>query len=169
MVDKSEVYSVADRMAARGEKPTARAVRARLRRGGSFSDIGPLLAQWKSERNWRPRVPLPAMPKALQDCFAEFASSIWKAAQDEAAALASDREVRLEELRRDILADAASAGAERDATEALAGVLRATIADLRAEILDLQAERARLLTRLERIERLGVRTLRKGLADAKAD
>ncbi|WP_419953464.1 DNA-binding protein [Methylobacterium sp.] len=55
MVNRNEVVAIADRLHAAGKRVSVRAVREGLRRGGSFGDVGPMVADWKLANNWRTR------------------------------------------------------------------------------------------------------------------
>ncbi|QEE39850.1 hypothetical protein FV241_11630 [Methylobacterium sp. WL2] len=80
MVSRVEVFEVADRLRAlRGRdavRVSVRRVREELLGKGSFSDVGPELAVWKSTRNYQPVIELMALPDALQTRLGNFGKAL---------------------------------------------------------------------------------------------
>ena len=80
MVSRVEVFEVADRLRAlRGKdavRVSVRRVREELAGKGSFSDVGPELAVWKSTRNYQPVIELMALPDALQTRLGNFGKAL---------------------------------------------------------------------------------------------
>ncbi len=100
MVDRVEIFEVADAIAAEGGTPSIRAVRKRLRRKGSYSDIGPMLSEWYAERNFRPRPTAADLPERLAGSLASLAAEVWRdghregllAAQNELGRVIAERD-----------------------------------------------------------------------------
>lgn len=80
MVDRVEIFEVSDRLRAlRGDEAvrvSVRRVREKLRRKGSFSDVGPELPAWKSTRNYQPVIELMELPDALQKRLGDFGKAL---------------------------------------------------------------------------------------------
>lgn len=80
MVDRVEIFRVADELRAlRGKdavRVSVRRVRDKLVRKGSFSDVGPELAVWKSTRNYQPVIELTNLPDALQKRVSDFGRAL---------------------------------------------------------------------------------------------
>lgn len=117
MVDKAELFRIADEILAEGRVPSQRRIRDRLSRGGSFSDVGPAFVEWSVLRNFRPRPTKDALPARLRDRLATVAAEIWRDGLREGAAAGRDeRDLLLAE--RDALRLAlAEAAARADALE----------------------------------------------------
>ena len=100
MVDRVELFEIADAIVAEGQIPSTRAVRQRLRRKGSYSDIGPILSEWHAERNFRPRPTADDLPGRLAGSLTSLAAEIWWdghregliAAQNELGRVVAERE-----------------------------------------------------------------------------
>lgn len=144
MVNRNEVVAVADRLHAAGERVSVRAVREGLRRGGSFGDVGPLVAAWKLANDWRAR-PVPEdLPVEFQDLMDRYGAGLWAKAKEIAKAeLGNERgavEARLQadlEVRADI--GIAADALERRVRE-LEARLRASEAAHRETVLRLRQE-----------------------------
>jgi hypothetical protein len=144
MVNRNEVVAIADRLHAAGERVSVRAVREGLRRGGSFGDVGPMVADWKLANNWRAR-PVPEdLPVEFQDLMDRYGASLWAKAKEIAKAeLGNERgavEARLQadlEVRADI--GIAADALERRVRE-LEARLRASEAAHRETVLRLRHE-----------------------------
>lgn len=52
---QSRFFRVADEIRAEGRQPSQRAIRERLAKGGSFSELGPLYVEWAMARDYYPR------------------------------------------------------------------------------------------------------------------
>ncbi len=85
MVDRVEVFKVADQLRAQRGKDAVRVsvrrVREKLLRKGSFSDVGPELAQWKAARNYQPVIELMDLPGALQKRLGDFGKALLEEVQ----------------------------------------------------------------------------------------
>lgn len=85
MVDRVEVFKVADQLRAQRGKDAVRVsvrrVREKLLRKGSFSDVGPELAQWKAARNYQPVIELMDLPDALQKRLGDFGKALLEEVQ----------------------------------------------------------------------------------------
>ena len=100
MVDEAEFFEVADALVEEGRVPSQRAIRERLSRRGSFSDVGPLFAKWTALRNYRPRPTKDDLPRHLADRLAAVAAEIWadglrqgaRAGKNERALLLAERD-----------------------------------------------------------------------------
>lgn len=126
-----DVAAAADRLVARAEKPTLRAVRAELG-GGSLATIQPALAQWRASR---PRIEpngFAVSAEVQRAILADMERTVASARAELAAELAETQDARdalTEELRQ---LGAAAAAAEKRAVDASAEVERqaGTIATL---------------------------------------
>jgi colicin import membrane protein len=140
----TEIRASADRLTARGEKVTLRAVRAELG-GGSYATIHPALAAWKEKR---PRIETTshAVPPELQRAIASEIERCVAAARAELAADLSEahdtRDALAEELQQQITAALA---AEKRTEEADAEVERhaGTITLLERNLTELREQFAR--------------------------
>lgn len=101
MVDRAELFRIADGIVGEGREPSQRAIRERLARGGSFSDIGPLFVEWSIARGFRPRPRAEDLPQHLRDRVGTVAADIWAdglrngaiAGQNERDRLVAERDV----------------------------------------------------------------------------
>ncbi|MCJ2077662.1 DNA-binding protein [Methylobacterium sp. E-016] len=133
MVDRVEVFRVADELRARRDKAvrvSVRRVRGELEKGGSYSDVGPVLADWKSVRNYQPVIELMELPRGLQSRLGAFGKALWD-------------EVRAQESR---LGDAERANfeIERSAYREMLDEASLTVDVLEARISALNTEIERL-------------------------
>ncbi|WP_238297559.1 DNA-binding protein, partial [Methylobacterium soli] len=74
MVKRVVLFEAAGRMAAAGVYVTDRALLREI--GRSFSDIGPLLNQWKGKRGYDSKLSRAGVPEKLQDAFAKLAGAM---------------------------------------------------------------------------------------------
>ena len=81
MVDLQKVSEAAERLVADGRPVSVRAVRASLKAGGSFRDIGRLVAHWKAERKYTRRVLVDDVPVAVQNRFGDALADLWNEAR----------------------------------------------------------------------------------------
>ena len=133
MPTDSQVWTVADSLREKPERVSLRTVRAALRYGGSFRDIGPRLASWKAQRTYKPGIELSSLPDHLQTELSRAASSLWEAAMQEAT--------RILAREREQASLVATADRElRDEALAAADVLAAQVDGLKAEIVRLNSE-----------------------------
>ncbi|MFC6740742.1 DNA-binding protein [Methylobacterium tardum] len=104
MVTRNDVFRAADEIRAGGrERVSLRTVRTRLSANlgaaGSPNDVGPLLNDWKREREYSPAIELAGMPEAVSNQLAAAGVALWKAAQAEASAIfLRDRQRMREEV-----------------------------------------------------------------------
>ena len=121
MVDRTELYEVADAIRGEGKVPSLRLIRGRLKNGGSFRDVGQLFLDWCIEREFRPRPKTSDLPDHLKDRIAAIAAEVWRdghrngilAGQDQRNLLAIER-ARSESLLVEALAMADALENERD-------------------------------------------------------
>ena len=74
MAKRAVVFEAADRLAKADVYVTDRALLDEV--GGSFSDIGPLLNEWKGKRGYDSKLSRAGVPAKLQDAFAKLAGAI---------------------------------------------------------------------------------------------
>ncbi|WP_245572961.1 DNA-binding protein [Lichenihabitans psoromatis] len=82
--------------------PSLRLIRARLKAGGSFRDVGQLFLDWSIERDFRPRPKTSDLPDYLRERLATVAAEVWRdghrngilAGQDQRDLLAIERDKR---------------------------------------------------------------------------
>lgn len=151
MVARHDVYRAADALRAGGsERVSLRTVRAWLRENlgaaGSPNDVGPLLNDWKRDREYSPRIELAGMPEAVSNQLAAAGVALWKTAQAEATAVfVRDRQRMREEIdgEREMRGEAL---ALLDGHEAEVRLLNERVAALEADLEEarrhLQAVRA---------------------------
>jgi hypothetical protein len=87
MVTKRQVELAADEVRCSNKRVSLRSIVPVLRkkwRGGSFREVGPLLAEWKVERNYQPRIELANLPEILSGKLATVGKEIWETALAEA-------------------------------------------------------------------------------------
>ncbi len=151
MVARNDVFRAADALRAGGsERVSLRTVRAWLRENlgaaGSPNDVGPILNDWKREREYSPRIELSGMPEAVSNQLAAAGVALWKAAQAEAAAVLVRERQRMRdeiEAEREMRGEALALldGHEAE-TRLLAGRVAALEAELDEARRHLQAVRA---------------------------
>ncbi|MCP1538199.1 DNA-binding protein [Methylorubrum extorquens] len=158
MADRDEIYRAADLLLAEGRTVSQASVRDRLKDGGSYRDIAPILRDWKVDRNYRSRPGREELPASVARLLDAFAVEAWKAARlDAHASLENDRAKVSEQQRVSeglvielaAAADAAerrAADSEHAASEARdrAGRLERESTDLRRQV-DLLERRVRRL------------------------
>ena len=81
VVDLQEISEASERLVADGRPVSVRAVRASLKAGGSFRDIGRLVAQWKADRKYIRRVLVDDVPLAIQNRFGDALAALWNEAR----------------------------------------------------------------------------------------
>lgn len=144
MVNRNEVKAVADRLQADGQRVSVRAVRDGLRRGGSFGDVGPLVAAWKLANNWRARPVSGDMPVELQDLMESFGAGLWARAKEIAKAELANERDEVEARRQVDLEIRADIGIAADALERrvreMEARLKASEKAYRETVLELRAE-----------------------------
>ena len=132
---QAEIFEAADRIAARGERPTLDAVRAELG-GGSFRDISAGMRKWRSRRK-RADAEAGAPPGPVAEQAALLARQLWAAALQEASERQSAERAAAEKRQAEALAQAE---AERDEAASLADRLAASLEEARARCAQLEAD-----------------------------
>ncbi|MCJ2046814.1 DNA-binding protein [Methylobacterium sp. J-078] len=139
MVDRAEVFRVADKLRAlRGDKKvrvSVRRVRDALERKGSFSDVGPELLRWKAARNYQPVIELMELPDALQRRLGDFGKALLDEVQ------AHESRIRDGE-RRNFEVEREAYGYMLDEAGMTVDVLEARVAALTAEVERLRRDGA---------------------------
>ena len=166
-VPETAVFAAADRVLARGERPTVERVRAELGRG-SPARIGQLLEQWWEflARRLAGEARLPDLPPAVAEAF----KAVWVSATDHGAQLAQASVAsRVDELTQDQArlanersewqhaveaAHAAQTNAEtsRQTAEARVGDLQRLLEQQEAQHAELLAQRDALTVRCTHME-----------------
>ncbi|MGI3899895.1 MAG: DNA-binding protein [Janthinobacterium lividum] len=113
MVDKIAVFAAADSLRANGKLVSLRSVRDSLKEGGPFRDIGPLLEQWRTQRDYEPRLEIAGIPDRLKNQHGNALVALWSAARAAAVEeLAGEREKlncalqACQEIRNEALSEA---------------------------------------------------------------
>ena len=114
---REEVFLVADTLREERIRVSVRNVRERLRRGGSFSDVGPLVAEWKAARSYQPRIEAAVLTERLQGLLLAFGREVWEEAMREAGTRLRAEHERLDAERRAFLSVADEALARADVLE----------------------------------------------------
>lgn len=109
-----EIEIAALRLRRENRRVSVRNVRSALPRGGSYTDIGPVLAAWKAKTNYRPKELPKDVPPAMAAAIEEFAVKVWAVARDEAEKVVEHRMLEQAELEREFEKEAAVAWAEVD-------------------------------------------------------
>ena len=78
MVDRAELYEVADALRREGKVPSLRLVRGRLKNGGSFRDVGKIFLDWSIEREFHPRTRTSELPELLLERLATVGAEVWR-------------------------------------------------------------------------------------------
>ncbi|GJE54889.1 DNA-binding protein [Methylobacterium thuringiense] len=135
MVDRAEVFKEADRLRAQRGKEAVRVsvrrVRERLTRGGSFSDVAPVLADWKASRNYQPVIELMELPIALQRRLGEFGKLVLDEVQANESKIRDQERANLDIERRSYQDLLDEASLTVDALEARVSELTAEVGRLR--------------------------------------
>lgn len=114
-ITKQQVFEAADSLAESGEKITQQKIRDIIG-GGSFTTIGPMLAEWQDTRAEVQKVRNVPLPDAVQGVLDDAAARLWKAASDAAA-------LGVEAARQEVETLKAKAAAEvQEAAEVIAVV-----------------------------------------------
>lgn len=80
-IDKNEVFSVIDQIAADKKKtPTVSEVREHIG-SGSFSTLGPIVAEWREKMQIEAKTQVPDLPNAATDAFQRVWVLVWSEAQ----------------------------------------------------------------------------------------
>ncbi|MGU3421186.1 DNA-binding protein [Methylobacterium sp. D54C] len=107
-----EIELVAAKLLRTNRRVSVCNVRGELPRGGSHSDIGPILAVWKANANYRPKELPKEIPGKLAPVIEEFAAKLWAAAREEAETVVEARLRQQAELERVYEVEAGIAWAE---------------------------------------------------------
>ena len=139
------IYQACDKLLAARKRVSLRNLIAALPNGGTNRIVGPILREWKADRDYRPRLVVNDLPEAVQGELVAFTRAVVEAAQaSQAKHFGNDRkklDARLranDELRDDALTECDFLREEnvRLAREA-------------AEVLKLRAENERMRARLD--------------------
>ncbi len=144
MVTKTQVYDAADEIRSTGALVAQSSIVAVLLKstGLRFSprDIGPLLLEWKAEKNYAPALERGGVPPPVKAALEKATAALWSAAQKEAHLIhGADRE-RHETILRDERDLRAETLAMADGLQAQLETLRTIEADLRARVAGLEVE-----------------------------
>lgn len=146
MVDRVEVFEVADQLRALQGKDAVRVsvrrVRDKLLRKGSFTDVGEELRQWKIARNYQPVFELSELPGALQKRINDFGKALLDEVQ------ASEKRIRDSELANFEI-ERAYYRETLDEAGMTVDVLEARVAALEAELSRMRASEATPMEPLE--------------------
>lgn len=145
-VTQEQIFTAAADLVAAGQRPTLAAIRQIT--GGSYTTIGPALAEWKERQKAASRQ-RDAAPAAITERLAEVGTEIWALAQELAGSrLAAEREAL----------EAAKTGMAAAQAEA------AELADRLATELDEARARIEALTRAETVARAEAEELKRQVA-----
>ena len=155
MVDKTEVYEVADELRSEGELVSQTSIRARLKektgRGGSLRDVGPYLLEWKADRTYSRPLERGGVPPAVATALGKATAALWSAARQEAdQAYQGDRE-RFQATLKDEQALRAETLAMADGLLGQVEALDGTVAGLRSRVAALEAELAAVRQHLQAV------------------
>lgn len=140
-ITREAVFEAADELALHlGKAPTQSQVRDALG-GGSFSTIGPLVKEWELARSEQIDARDTDVPEAVQVALAEVAGRLWKVASSEAALGVEAARREVEDMKRDALAEAASAS---EAIRIVEGERDAALVHVDSLTADLSAAQAYL-------------------------
>lgn len=156
-VPETDVFAAADRVLARGERPTTERVRAELGRG-SPARVGQLLEQWWDglAKRLAGETRLPELPPAVAEAF----KTVWMSATEHGTELAQatiahakaelvQEQVRLTEERAEWQRTLDTAQAARSAAEMAACSTEARLGDLQRLADQLGAQLAEITTQRE--------------------
>lgn len=145
------IFKACDKLLAARKRVSLRNLIAALPNGGTNRIVGPVLREWKAERDYKPRLVVNDLPEAIQGELVKFARSVVDAAQaSQAKHFENDRrklEARLranDELRDDALTECDGLREEN------ARLVREAVA-IRSENETLRIANDRLKARLDRI------------------
>jgi len=139
-ITTSQIHAAADQIAAAGQQPTMQAVRQALG-SGSYSTIGPALADWRTQRQQQQAAAPVAgepVPGPVAERAADLAASIWAAALALADGRLAAERAALEQARAELEDERAEAVAAADGLQAELDALAAELERVRQQA---QAER----------------------------
>lgn len=111
--DKDEVFLIIDQISADiGKVPTVSQVREQLG-GGSFSTLGPIVAEWREKMRLESEIQVPDIPKVAHDAF----KRVWTLALEESQKCFDVERKALDETRQAIESDIAKLLAENEKLE----------------------------------------------------
>ncbi|MGA0594282.1 DNA-binding protein [Enterovirga sp. CN4-39] len=134
MPTRSEVERAARELRRAGERVSVRNVRRKLPKGGSYGSIGPLLAQWKVDADYRPGKLPSEVPAGLTGAVNAFVAQVWAAARVEADKVVEAERKRLELLERVHEREAIAAWAEVDRLNEVVTDLTLKVRQLRWQV-----------------------------------
>ncbi|MFD6321050.1 DNA-binding protein [Methylorubrum thiocyanatum] len=153
MADQDEIYRVADLLLAEGRTVSQASVRDRLKDGGSYRDIAPILRHWKVDRNYRSRPGREDLPASVVRLLDAFAVEAWKAARlDAHASLENDR-AKMSEQQRVSEGLVIELAAAADAAEHRVAVSERAMLDARDRADRLEGENTDLRRQVDLLER----------------
>jgi len=148
---KAMIFNACDKLLAARKRVSLRNLIAALPNGGTNRIVGPVMAKWKVDRDYKPRLVVNDLPQAVQGELVKFTRSVVEAAQaSEAGRFDNDRlklDARLranDEVRDDALT-------ECDALREENARLRREADTVRSEAETLRLANDRLKARLDRI------------------
>jgi chromosome segregation ATPase len=136
MATQDEIWSAADELVARGERPTLVAVRRALG-GGSYTTISEGLKAWRARG--RAQVEAPELPEAVRDTLQRALQSVWQAASDAARTEVESTRAALEARERALAQERAEALELADELSRQQEATRAESEHLRAELQRVQS------------------------------
>jgi chromosome segregation ATPase len=136
MATQDEIWSAADELVARGERPTLVAVRHALG-GGSYTTISEGLKAWRARG--RAQVEAPELPEAVRDTLQRALQSVWQAASDAARTEVESTRAALEARERALVQERAEALELADELSRQQEATRAESEHLRAELQRVQS------------------------------
>jgi len=162
---QDQIFSVADDIDARGQKPTLTAVREALG-GGSYSTISQGMAAWRARKAAGRTGPSEPLPDALAGALSALGETVWTAALETAHARYSGEREAFEQERSQNdaqrqeaveLADALTAEMERLRAQLEQANVRAemaghALAGVREELTEEKVRAARAESRAEALE-----------------
>jgi len=152
-ITTSQIHAAADQIAAGGQQPTMQAVRQALG-SGSYSTIGPALAEWRAQRQQQ-QASAPVAGEPVPGPVAEQASAlaghIWAAALALADGRLAAERAALEQARIEVESERAEAVATADGLQAELEQVQAELDRVRQQMQAEreQAERAQAQARAE--------------------
>ncbi|NNM73856.1 DNA-binding protein [Enterovirga sp. DB1703] len=134
MPTREQVETAARALRRAGDRVSVRNVRRLLPKGGSYSSIGPLLATWKLDADYRPGKLPPAAPAGLGRAVDAFVAQVWAAATAEAEKVVLRERRRLDERERIFEREAVAAWAEVDRLNEEVSRLEGEVRRLRLQV-----------------------------------
>jgi chromosome segregation ATPase len=138
MATQEQIWSAADELVARGERPTLVAVRRALG-GGSYTTISEGLKTWRARGPAQAQVEAPEIPDAVRDTMQRALQSVWQAASEAARAEVESARTALEARERTFTQERAEALELADELSRELETARAESEHLRAELQRVQS------------------------------